>query len=284
MGKSLVLEERIRLIRGLHERWKVDKELQATKPSKRVEKLFEDSQLQKGVNSLTREQRTTVHKVKLGILKPLLSEIDNVGFLEPDVYYVDWCSGKSFLAYAIAYLIRAQVTRVDVRFPSSYLLKRYFPCVRQYEIEMATFKFDLTTLRDKEQPPEIPKATDGKVAYLGLYCCGSFPDLIGRYAQLQGKLPDLVAIVPCHHGQMTFDLSTLASGIKLNEKLFALLAKASGHMQHPDGYRSVARRAMEIIDYVRTENLKAMGYNARVVRLYHPNVSPFNSLLIGTRA
>ena len=47
MGKSLVLEERIRLIRGLHERWKVDKELQATKPSKRVVKLFEDSQLQK---------------------------------------------------------------------------------------------------------------------------------------------------------------------------------------------------------------------------------------------
>jgi hypothetical protein len=76
----------------------------------------------------------------------------------------------------------------------------------------------------------------------------------------------------------------LASGIKLNEKLFALLARAAGHIQHSDGYSSVARKAMEIIDYVRTENLKVMGYNARTVRLYHPNVSPFNSLLIGTRA
>ena len=223
-----------------------------------------------------------MHKVKLGILKPLLSEIDNAGFLEPDVNYVDWCSGKSFLAYAIAHLVGAPVTRVDVRFPRSYILERYFPCVSKYDIPFV--KFDLSTLKDKEQSPEIPKAADGRIAYLGLYCCGSLPDLIGRYAQLQGKLPDLVAVVPCHHGQMTFDLSTLASGIKLNEKLFALLARAAGHMQHSDGYRSVARRAMEIIDYVRAENLKVMGYNARVVRLYHPNVSPFNTLLIGTRA
>lgn len=222
-----------------------------------------------------------MHKVKLGILKPLLSEIDNAGFMEPDVNYVDWCSGKSFLAYVIAHLIGAPVTRVDIRFPRSYLLERYFPCVGQFE--MPAFKFDLTTLRDKKQPPEIPKAIDGRVAYLGLYCCGSLPDLIGRYAQLQDKLPDLVAVVPCHHWQMDFELSTLASGIKLSEKLFALLSRAAGYIHHSDGYRSVARRAIEIIDYIRTENLKAMGYDARVVRIYHPNVSPFNTLLIGTR-
>ncbi|MBI2658202.1 hypothetical protein HYX08_05925 [Candidatus Woesearchaeota archaeon] len=281
MSKSQVLEERIKLISGLHERWKIGEELQETKPSKRVEKLFEDSHLQEGVDSLAREQKTTVHKIKLGILKPLLSEIDNAGFLEPDVNYVDWCSGKSFLAYAIAHLAGAPVTRVDVRFPRSYLLERYFPCIRKYDIPFV--KFDLATLRDKKPSPEILRA-DGKVAYLGLYCCGSLPDLIGRYAQLQSSLPDLFAVVPCHHGQMDFDMSTLASGIKLSEKLFTVLARAVGHMQQSDGYRPVARKAMEIIDYVRAENLKAMGYNARIVRLYHPNVSPFNNLLIGTRA
>ena len=280
MKKEKTLEERITFIRGLHRR--LDVKLEEANSSKRVTELFEDQELQNGLNSLAREQKTTVHKVKLSVLTPFLSEIDNSGFLQSDVSYVDWCSGRGFLTHLIAHSFGASVTMVDVRFPRNYILERHFPCVLGYEIPRV--KFDLTSLRDDKHPTQIPENTNDRIAYIGMHCCGSLPDLIVRYAQLQSRMPDFIAILTCHHEKMDFELSTLASKIKIDdEKLFALVKRVVAHLKYYDGYHPVARKAMEIIDYLRAENLQRMGYEARVVRIYHPNVSPFNHMVIGIR-
>ena len=279
MKKSRTLEERIVLIRGLHRRLGI--EIEEAKPSERVDKLFQDPRLQVGLDNLAREQRTTAHKVKLSVLKPFLSEIDNAGFLESDVGYVDWCSGKGFLAYLIAHSVEALVIRVDVKFPRNYLLEKYFPCVLEHEIPKV--KLDLATLKDDRHPPQISEEPNGKTAYIGMYCCGSLPDLIVKYAQLQREMPDFIAILPCHYEKMDLELSALAAKTRLDEKLFTLLARASRRIGHSDGYHTVARKAMEVVDYFRAENLKVMGYDAKVVRIYHPNVSPFNHLIVGIK-
>ena len=82
---------------------------------------------------------------------------------------------------------------------------------------------------------------------------------------------------------MEFELSALASKTRLDEKLFSLVKRAVAYLQHHNGYHPVARKSMEVIDYFRAENLRRMGYDAKVVRIYHPNVSPFNHMIIGLK-
>ncbi|MBS3113682.1 hypothetical protein J4448_01150 [Candidatus Woesearchaeota archaeon] len=279
MKKSRTLEERLTFIRGLHRRLEI--EIEAASSSERVEKFIENPELQAGLTNLAREQRITVHKVKLSVLKPFLSEIDNSGFLESDINYVDWCSGRGFLAYLVSHFVGAPVTMIDIKFPKNHLLERYFPCILEHEIPKV--KFNLTTLKCDRYLPQMPEESNGKTAYMSMHCCGSLPDLIVRYAQLQSRMPDLIAILPCHYEKMEFELSALASKTRLDEKLFSLVKRAVAYLQHHNGYHPVARKSMEVIDYFRAENLRRMGYDAKVVRIYHPNVSPFNHMIIGLK-
>jgi len=275
------LDKRVTLIRGIHRRLKLDTEIEDGEVSGAVERLLKNEDVLSGLEKVTRELRTTAHEIKISVLRAFLSQLAKYGFLSPNVNYVDWCSGRGELAYSLAHLVGSQVVRSDRKFPKKNLLEEIFPCTKEYGITKVLF--DLKSLASMEQVPNVPENPKGKVAYVGTYCCGSLPDLIVRYAQLQSEVPDFIAILPCHHEKMDFELSALAAKIKLDERLFALLTKASGHIRYSDGYHTVARRAMEVIDYFRAENLKLLGYDAKVVRIYHPNVSPFNHMIIGVK-
>ena len=275
------LDKRITLINGIHRRLKLDSEIEDGKVSAAIERLFKDDEVLSGLEKATRELRTTAHEIKMSVLKAFLSQLAKYGILSPNVDYVDWCSGRGELAYSLAHLVGSPVVRSDRKFSKKNLLEELFPCTRDYDIR--NLQFDLNSLRSSNDVRAIPENPKGRVAYVGTYCCGSLPDLIVRYAQLQERMPDLIAIIPCHHEKMDFELSNLASRISLSQDVFNALRRVAGDLQLQNGYHVVARKAMEIIDYHRSLNLKHLGYDAKFVRIYSPSVSPFNNMIIGVK-
>ncbi|MBS3104950.1 hypothetical protein J4234_01710 [Candidatus Woesearchaeota archaeon] len=276
------LDERVTLIRGIHRRLNLDTEIVDGKVSGAVDRLLKDDDVLSGLEKATRELRTTAHEIKISVLRAFLSQLAKYGFLRPDVDYVDWCSGRGELAYSLAHLIGPQVVRSDRRFSKKNLVEKIFPCTKEYGI--TKIPFDLKSLTSMQHVPTIPESPKGKVAYVGTYCCGSLADLIVRYAELQQRMPDFIGILPCHHEKMEFELSNLASKISLSRDIFNLLRRAVEYLQLEDGYRAVARKAMDIIDYHRALNLRHLGYDARVVRIYPHSVSPFNNMLVGVKS
>lgn len=274
------VKNRTGIIKGLHRKLGIDGKIEDGRVSSSVERLFKDDGILSGLEKAAKTLRTSAHEVKVGILRAMLSQVDIYGFLNPNYDYVDWCSGRSELAYTLAHLIGARVVRVDKRFPNKNIIKEIFPCTQQYNVPAV--KFDLTGREDWQHITvlENPKR---KVAYIGAHCCGSLPDLIVYYAELQKKKPDFVALLPCHHEKMDFELSTLATRIDIDDKWFRILTRAAADLKNPNGYHEAARKSMEIINYYRAENLRNLGYKADIVRLFHPNFSHYNYLIVGVR-
>lgn len=281
MVASKSIEKRIKQIKGLHARLGLDTKIEDVKPSEYVERLFRDDEVLSGLERATKRVRPEVHEIKIGILMAFLSQVERYGFLSRDINYADWCSGRGELAYVITHFVGAESVRVDKNFPRKNIIEECFPCTRQYQIPK--IQLDLTAVDYDGNVLQIQKNPSGKVAYLGTHCCGSLADLVVKYLDLQTEKPDFIGIVPCHHEKMDFELSTKASKLKLSEDIFAVLKRAIADLQRTDGYHNVARRAMEMIDHYRAENLKLLGYDAKVVRLYPPSVSPFNHMIIGIR-
>lgn len=281
MGVQKAIKVRVNFIRGLHKRLGLDNLIELGETSEPVASRFGDKHVRRGLERAIKELRSDVHKIKVNILTALLSQVEQYGFLDGSCDYVDWCSGRGELSYAITHLFGGSTVRVDRKFSKTNILENYFPCTQHYQVP--TVVFDLTTLREKVNAPPIVIGQNKKIAYVGSHCCGSLPDLIVQYGELQREKPDFVAIIPCHHEKMDFELSTLASKIAINKDIFKLLTRAVADLHGTDGYHDAARKAMEIIDHHRALNLRHLGYDSKVVRLYHPNVSSYNHLIIGVR-
>ena len=282
MPKSRTIEQNIKLIEGLHSRLRLKEVIEDGEKSATIDSLFKDDDILSGLETAAKKLKTSSHEVKIKILRAFLSQIDFYGFANENVTYVDWCSGRGELAYTICHLIGSKGVRVDRKFAKRNIIEDFFYCTRQHNIPTVTL--DLTHIDYDGNVPPIPRNTKGKVAYLGVHCCGSLTDLIARYGQLQKRHPDFIGILPCHHEKMDFKLSTLASELRLSREIFDVLIRAAGDLKSADGYHEAARKAVDIIDYYRAENLKLFGYDAKVIRLYPVNVSQFNHMIIGVKS